>query len=89
MKKREYLSLMADRISCEADGEALWDAYSGSLALEAAYMAYFSHCAEVWGVDVATAGVYILNCKPGGEGMARAVEATGFRREGRIIRVLG
>lgn len=88
MKKREYLSLMADRISCEADGEALWDAYKGSTALEAAYMAYFERRAEVWGVDAPTAGVYILNCKPGADGMARAVEATGFRREGRVVRLV-
>jgi len=89
MKKREYLSLMADRISCEADGEALWDAYKGSMALERACVAYFERRAEAWGVDTPTAGSYILNCKPGADGMARAVEATGFRREGRVIRVLG
>lgn len=89
LNKREYLATVQDRISCEADEVAEWGAYAGSMRLLEACWSYFEGRAKVYNVDPATAGVYVLNCKPGREGLEQAMTATGFDRRGRVVRVVG
>lgn len=88
MTKPEYLETMRDQISCEADAVALWDAYSGSQRLADACWGLFDRVATNLRLDRHTAATYTLYCRPGEEGIQKAMNATGLKRLVRVRRDL-
>jgi len=75
LSKKAYLATVQDRITCEADGEMLWDSYAGSLALLQATWDLYASRGKSWGVPPAVAGYVLQN----GVGLAVACEVFGVR----------
>lgn len=76
LSKRDYLEQQSHRISFEADGDALWNAYEGSHALASSLWRVYERRGRLWGVGADVAGVALMN----GVGVDMAAAACGVRR---------
>jgi len=76
LNRKEYLIAIRDQITCEADEQSFWNAYSGSHKLASATWQLYERRGKAMGVPPEVAGYMMQN----GVGSAEACAVFGVRK---------